>query len=59
MSELSVQQRVEIGKKQEQWLAYIKYLVEWAFDHYSPGFYGNSPAGFDEFLDNDYHGEVD
>lgn len=37
--------------------AYLQYLSRWIFDHYEDEFKGCSPAGFDEWLDNE--GEED
>lgn len=37
----------------EKWDCYIEYLKLWADDHKGIEFFGMSPAGFDEFEDND------
>lgn len=34
--------------------AYLQYLSRWIFDHCEDEFKGCSPAGFDEWLDNEY-----
>lgn len=36
-----------------EWNLYIEYLKQWADNHSSPEFAGMSPAGFDEWLDNE------
>lgn len=33
--------------------AYLQYLSRWIFEHYGDEFKGCSPAGFDEWLDNE------
>lgn len=33
--------------------AYLQYLSRWIFEHYEDEFKGCSPAGFDEWLDNE------
>ena len=34
--------------------AYLQYLSRWIFEHYEDEFEGCSPAGYDEWLDNEY-----
>lgn len=33
--------------------AYLQYLSRWIFEHYEDEFQGCSPAGYDEWMDND------
>lgn len=33
--------------------AYLQYLSRWIFEHYEDEFQGCSPAGYDEWIDND------
>lgn len=33
--------------------AYLQYLSRWIFEHYEDEFQGCSPAGYDEWLDNE------
>lgn len=37
--------------------AYLQYLSRWIFEHYEDEFEGCSPAGYDEWLDNEYKGD--
>lgn len=37
----------------DKWNEYIEYLQMWACEHKSPAFAGNSPACYDEWLDNE------
>ena len=37
-----------------KWRAYLKYLVEWAFDHQEEEFEGMVPASYDEWCENEY-----
>lgn len=37
----------------QAWNRYLVYLVQWTVDHDSPFHYGMSPAGFDEWEDNE------
>lgn len=39
--------------------AYLQYLSRWIFDHYEDEFKGCSPAGFDEWLDNEGEEDVE
>lgn len=42
------------GKKETiSWRNYLLYLHDWAQEHSDPLFMGNSPAGYDEWLDNE------
>jgi len=43
----------DYNKGCKNWEYYITYLMRWAEDHKSAEFEGMSPAGFDEFCDND------
>ena len=36
------------------WNKYLQYLVEWAESHREPEHSGMSPAGFDEWRENEY-----
>lgn len=36
-----------------EWQKYIRYLLQWAFDHSGEGFFGQSPACFDEWRDSE------
>lgn len=40
-------------ERQIQWNAYLLYLKDWAKYHSNIGFYGMTPACFDEWLTND------
>lgn len=42
-----------------KWQQYISYLQNWANDHESLMFAGNSPACYDEWLDNEYKAKFD
>ena len=42
-----------------KWRQYISYLQNWANDHENPMFAGNSPACYDEWLDNEYKAKFD
>ena len=35
----------------DTWNEYLQYLRDWADSHGEPGFYGMTPACFDEWLD--------
>lgn len=35
------------------WKAYCKFLVEWATNHSDTKHYGETPASFDEWFDNE------
>ena len=48
----------EIADKEAIWEKYICYLREWASSHHEVGFYGTTPACFDEWLECEY-GEED
>lgn len=37
----------------DEWFRYINYLTEWAFSHNSEDFAGMSPAGFEEWRNNE------
>ena len=39
--------------------AYLQYLSRWIFEHYEDEFQGCSPAGFDEWLDNEGEDDLD
>lgn len=39
--------------------AYLQYLSRWIFEHYGEEFKGCSPAGFDEWLDNEGEDDLD
>ena len=39
--------------------AYLQYLSRWIFEHYEDEFKGCSPAGFDEWLDNEEGDDLD
>ena len=36
------------------WNAYLRYLRGWADSHKEPGYYGSTPACFDEWFGNEY-----
>lgn len=40
--------------KERRWDAYIAYLNDWADDHSNAESYGQTPASFDEWLENEY-----
>lgn len=44
----------EAVRKESQWDAYIAYLNDWADDHSDAESYGQTPASFDEWLENEY-----
>ena len=44
----------EAVRKENQWDAYIAYLNDWADDHSDAESYGQTPASFDEWLENEY-----
>jgi len=44
----------EEKRMQEEWNKYLKYLKNWSETHSGTGFYGMSPACFDEWEDNEY-----
>lgn len=44
----------DAAKRIKEWNEYVVYLLQWSIDHGSPYFAGMSPAGFDEWRDNDY-----
>jgi len=39
------------------WGKYLQYLRDWAGSHSEPGFYGTTPACFDEWLECEYQEE--
>ena len=51
MSNKEQQKAPDLANK---WQQYINYLRNWANDHENSMFAGNSPACYDEWLDNEY-----
>ena len=45
------------GEVEITWDKYLQYLVEWPESHREPEHSGMSPAGFDEWLANEYQEE--
>jgi hypothetical protein len=41
------------------WDKYLQYIRDWIDSHDGPGFYGMTPACFDEWFDCEYHEEED
>ena len=48
---------LEGSDKSSAWEKYLRYLRGWADSHGEPGFYGMTPAGFDEWHENEYQEE--
>lgn len=47
------------GESDVVWGKYLQYLRDWANSHNGPGFYGMTPACFDEWLGCEYQEEKD
>ena len=55
---LTCDEKEDVGedwkRKEDEWNAYISYLNDWADDHSDNDSYGQTPASFDEWLEEEY-----